>query len=420
MVSARKNYEAGLEDCRVLDLADDRGAFCGRMLGDFGADVIKIEPVSGDPSRQVGPFYHNAAGPDNSLYWYTLNTNKRGITLDIEKPEGQEIFKSLVGSANIVIESFSPGYMARLGLGYDSLRQIKGDIIMTSISPYGQDGPYSQYQSCDLVADAMSGFMYMIGDPDRAPLRIGQPQLYMHAGGQAGAATFIAYHHWENTGEGQYIDVSMHGAITPGTFNAVGFWDLLRQILPRSGPYRQGMSQTSKQLELWECKDGFVVFILLGGVTGARTNQRLVEFMAEENQAPPLLREMDWDKFDQANADPAFIERIDKGFASFFMAHTMQELFAGAKKYKIMLTSVSTPKEIMECPQLEARQFWQQVNHPVWGQFGFPGSPAQVSSGPLGVRRNAPRLGEHNEDVYLKELGLAPARIAALKEARVI
>ncbi len=407
--------------CRVLDLTDDKGAFCGRILGDLGADVVKIEPPEGDPSRKIGPFYKKATPPENSLYWYNLNASKRGITLNLKKKEGRELFKALVKTANIVIESFKIGYMKRIGLGYNSLTKIKPDIIMTSVSPYGQDGPYSAYPTSDIVAQAMSGFMFMIGDPGLPPLRISVPQAYLHAGGQASVATLIAYYYWENTGEGQYIDACVHGGMTGTTFNAAGFWDLRKQILQRSGPYRQGMSTTSQQLELWKCKDGFVAFILLGGGTGAKTNQRLVEWMAEENMAPPHLLSMDWNKFDQASASAEYIASIDQPISEFFMAHTMAELDAGAVERKIMLTSVSTPKEIVEFPQLKARDFWQTIERPGWkDSFKFPGPPLKFSEGYYGWRRHAPLLGEHNREIYAHELGLSPSRLSALKEAQVI
>ncbi|HXX59534.1 MAG TPA: CoA transferase [Dehalococcoidales bacterium] len=413
-------YERGLEGCRVLDLADERGAYCGRMLADFGADVVKIEPVTGDLSRNTSPLYENKAGADNSFYFYSLNMNKRGITLNLEDVKGRELFKKLVKSADIVIESFKPGYLAGLGLDYANLKKIKPGLVMTSITPYGQDGPYKDYESSDLVADAMSGWMYMIGDPDRAPLRVGVPQIYLHAGGQAVMATLIAYEFQQTTGKGQYVDVAIHGVITSATFNALGFWELRNQILPRSGPYRQGMSQTTKQQELWKCKDGFVAFILIGGSMGSRQNKRLVEWMVELNEAPDLLREMDWDTFDQANADPAFIASLDEAISSVFMKHTMEEIFDAAKKFKIMLTPINTPGQIMDCPQLAARETWQKVTHPDWGEFMVAKAPPHVSSGSLGFIRHAPRLGEHNHDIYAKELKIGTAEMVSLKEAKVI
>jgi len=414
------NYERGLEGLRVLDLSDDRGAYCGRILADFGADVVKIEPVTGDPSRKIGPFYKNKSGPDNSFYFYHLNMNKRGITLNLESTKGKDLFKQLVKSATIVIESYRPGYLAKLGLDYQSLQKVKSDIILTSVTPYGQDGPYSAYDSSDLVADAMSGWMYTIGDPDRSPVRVGVPQVYMHTGGQAAMATLVAHSFWEATGNGQHVDVAVHGAISQANFNAVSFWDLRKFVLPRSGPYRQGMSQVTKQLELFECKDGFIAFLLIGGALGSPTNKGLVKWMTELNETPKTFKETNWDSFDQATAPPAVIAALDKDLSSFFIKHTMDEIFKAGQKYRMMITPVNTPKQIMECPQLEVQQYWQTVKHPEWGEFKVGNCPPRVSTGSLGFIRHAPKLGEHNTEIFTKELKVKAAEMAELKKAGII
>jgi len=413
--------ETALEGCRVLDLTDDRGALCSKIFGDLSADVIKIEPPHGDPSRNIGPFYNNTPHPENSIYWFSLNTNKRGITLDLKKAEGQELFKSLVKTANIVVESLEVGYLKGLGLGYHELRGIKPDIIMTSVSPFGQDGPYRDYTISDLVAQAMSGFMYMIGDPDRPPVRISVPQAYLHAGGQAAAATSIAYYYWLTSGEGQYIDVAIHGSMTATTLNAVQFWDLRQQLLERSGPYRQGLSTSSQQLELWQCKDGYVAFTVIAGVMGLRTNENTVKWMAEEGMATDHLRNMDWNTFDQAKATGESVRMIEKPIQNFFMAHTMKELYEGAVKRGIMLTPVATPKEILEDPHLASRNFWEKVTHPKWGKtFFFPGPAARLSLTPCTLRRRAPMLGEHNEEIYTEELGISRDRLKIMLEEGII
>ncbi|MFC1982287.1 CaiB/BaiF CoA transferase family protein [Chloroflexota bacterium] len=413
--------ETALDGCRVLDLTDDKGALCGKILGDLGADVIKVEPPQGDSARYIGPFYNNIIDPEFSLYWFSLNTNKRGITLDIETEEGCKLLESLVKGAGIVIESFDAGYMDKLGLGYGSLKKIKPDIIVTSISAYGQDGPYSTYKTCDLVAQAMSGFMYMIGDPDRPPVRISMPQAYLHAGGQAAAATSIAYYYWQTTGEGQSVDVPIHGSMMGTVLNAVPFWDLGHQLIQRSGPFRQGLSASSQQRELWRCKDGFVAFIVIAGVMGLRTNENTVKWMAEENMAPAHLVNMDWGTFDQAKATSESVAQIEEPIQNFFLTHTMSELYDGARERGIMLTPIATPREIIECPHLEARGFWQKVEHPKWGEtFLFPGPPAKLSATPSVLRRRAPMLGEHNVEIYVDELGISQARLTSLREARIV
>ncbi len=189
---------------RVLDLADDRGLLCGKILADMGADVIKIEPPGGDPARRIGPFYGDDPDPEKSLYWFAYNTNKRSITLNLEDNEGQQIFKDLVKTADFVTESFDPGYMAGLGLGYSDLEKINSRIIMVSITPFGQTGPYVEhkYRYNDMIVWALSGFMHPNGDPDRAPTQITFPQAYLHGGAEAATAAMAAHYARETFGEG--------------------------------------------------------------------------------------------------------------------------------------------------------------------------------------------------------------------------
>ena len=165
-----------LSPYRVLDLTDEKGVVCGRILGDFGANVIKVEKPGGDPCRNIGPFYHDIPHPEKSLFWFAYNANKRGITLNIESVDGKEIFKKLVQSADVVVESFPPRHMDSLGLGYSELSRVNQNIIMTSISPFGQTGPYSEFKGPDLITWSIGGMTQVSGDPDRQPVRVSFPQ----------------------------------------------------------------------------------------------------------------------------------------------------------------------------------------------------------------------------------------------------
>ena len=188
-----------LSPYRVLDLAEDECMLCAKILGDFGADVIKIEPPGGSPTRNTGPFYHDIPDPEKSLTWFFLGLNKIGITLNLETADGREIFKRLVKTADFVVESFEPGHMPSLGLGYQELEKIKPDIIMTSITPFGQSGPYAHYKVTDIVGVALSGMMWLYGEADRAPVRIPAPQFYLQGGLQAATGTMVAHYHRELT-----------------------------------------------------------------------------------------------------------------------------------------------------------------------------------------------------------------------------
>jgi benzylsuccinate CoA-transferase BbsE subunit len=180
---------------RVLDLTDDKGFFCAKILGDLGADVLKIERPGGDPARKAGPFYKDDPDPEKNLNWFAYNLNKRGITLDIEKEAGRALFKKLVERADFVIESFPVGYLEGLGLGYKTLSALRPRLILTSISPFGQTGPYKDYVGSDLIGMAMGGLAYITGNAGESPVRISFPQAYLLASAEAAAATMIAHYH---------------------------------------------------------------------------------------------------------------------------------------------------------------------------------------------------------------------------------
>jgi len=183
-----QNEEGMLTPYRVLALTDEKGLMCGKIMGDLGADVIKIEKPGGDPARNIGPFYQDKIDPEKSLFWFTLNTSKRGITLDIETTDGQDIFKRLLKTADFVVESLPPGHMDKLGLGYSALEKLNPGIIMISITPFGQTGPYKDFKGPDMVMWAMGAgpFMRTFDSADREPFRVSHhSQSYFHAGTEA-------------------------------------------------------------------------------------------------------------------------------------------------------------------------------------------------------------------------------------------
>ena len=412
--------EAALEGFRALDLTDYNGFLCGRMLGDLGVDVIKVEPPGGEPSRRIGPFYKGILDPEKSLYWFAYNANKRGITLNIETADGQEIFKRLVKTAHFVIESFPVGYMDKLGLGYSSLSQINPGIILTSITPFGQTGPYSSYKASDIVVMAMSGLMYLCGDPDRPPNRISFPQANLFAAADAAACTLIAHYYRQTTGEGQWVDSAMQQATFPTTMNAPPYWELNKVILKRVGPLRTGLSSGVVQRQIWPCKGGYVSFPVYGGVLGASTNRSLTEWLDSEGMADDFLRGIDWDNFDMGQVTQEDWDHTSNLLMSFFQSHTVQELYEEALKRNIMIYPVSTPKDLAENVQLKAREYWFPVEHPELGEtILYPGASVKASLTPIQIRRRAPLIGEHNHEIY-KELGLSEEELTLLKQGAVI
>ena len=404
----------------ALDLTDDKGFLCGRILGDLGCDVIKVEPQGGDPSRRIGPFYRDIPDPEKSLYWFAYNANKRGITLNIESEDGKEIFKKLAKKAHFVIESYPPGYMDSLDLGYSSLSQINPATILTSITPFGQTGPYKDYKAPDIVGMAMSGLMYLCGDPDRPPVRISFPQAYLHAGAEAAVDTLIAHYHRQKSGEGQWVDVSMQQAALLATFNAVPFWELNQVVLRRSGAWRTGLTTAVLQRQIWPCKDGYVCFPVMGGPTGAKTNRRLADWMDKEGMSDNFLRGIDWDNFDMAGITQEVWDHMERLIIKFFQAYTKQELYDKSLEWGSMVYPVATTKEIIGNKQLESREYWLPVEHPELGEaIVYPGAAVKVSLAPMVIRRRAPLIGEHNEEVYEK-LGFSRDDLVILRQVGVI
>jgi len=411
-----EKMEGMLSACRVLDLTDEKGLMCGKIMGDLGADVIKIEKPGGDPARNIGPYYHDEENPEKSLYWFAVNTSKRGITLDIEATEGQDIFRRLVKSADFVVESFSPGYMDGLGLGYSNLEKLNPGIIMVSITPFGQTGPYKDYRSSDLVlwATGAGPCMRSFGDYDRPLFRISQhPQTYFHAGTEAVVGALTALYYRGTSGEGQHVDVSIQDCMS---FFPVGDWDLNRRYRPR------GASPLPVNVRhIWPCKDGYVMWRYTGGPNAVRHSIPLVNWMAEEGMADEWLKNFDWENFSHFTTTQDVIDRMEEQTINFFMTHTKLEMMTGAIKHRIMLYPLAAANDIVESPQLAARDFWIDVDHPELGALiKYPGPWANASETPPTISRRAPLVGEHNEDVYVKELGISAESLAELQQAGVI
>lgn len=420
MVDDQQTAQSLLEHYRVLDLTDEKGFLCGKILGDLGADVLKIERPGGDPSRNIGPFYQDEPHPEKSLYWFAFNNNKRGLTLDIEDSSGQEIFKRLVKAADFVIESFPPGYMKNLGLDYSILSNINPGIIMVSITPFGQDGPYSTYKGPDIVSWAMSGMMNLCGEIDRPPVRISFPQTYLHAATHAATGAMIALYWREVSGEGQYVDVSIREAATIALMNSFSFWDLNKVSLRRAGVFRIGLSSNAPQRVSWPCRDGYVGFTIFGGSLGASTNQALTEWMDSEGMAPDYLKR-DWTTFDLASIAAEELEQIMKPIGEFFKCHTKAELWEGARKRGMQFYPVNDIEDIVEDPQLQSRDFWVQVEHPELDTtITYPGPFIKLSETPCHIWRRAPLIGEHNVEIYQGELGLSQGELSVLKQKCII
>ena len=412
----RESRDLPLSPYRVLDLTNDTGYFCGKILADLGADVIKVEPPGGDPGRDVGPFFRDVPDKEKSLFFFAYNTNKRSITLNIETRDGKEIFERLVKSADFVIESFSPGYMDRLGLGYPVLEKMNPRVIMVSISPFGQTGPRKDWKGSDIVGIAMGGLSHITGSPDRPPARVCVDQAHMMAGGQGAMGAMIAHYYREATGKGQYVDTSTQESVVPSALTVPQAWDLQKFIWPREGAF---MSRARKRVRhLWPCKDGYIAWRLFTGGLGVKTRS-LVDWMKSQGKAGELA-EINWQELDLLTVPEEKFYHWQELFGEFFKAHTKAQLCGEALARGIVLIPASTPKDLLADPQLEARDYWEEVEHPEMGTtLTYPGALYKSSEIKWEFRR-APLMGEHNREIYEGELGFTKERLAAMKQSGII
>ncbi len=424
--------ETLLGDIRVLDLTDQKGVYCTKLLADLGADTIKIEKPGGDPMRRVGPFFHDESDPEKSLYWFQFNTSKRGITLNLETADGREILKQLVGSADVVVETFPPGHLAEVGLGYSVLRQLNPGLVLTSITPFGQTGPHRDFKGSDLIAQAMGGLMYLAGFPEDPPHKLHGSQAYHSASVQAAVGTMVALYARELTGTGQHVDVSLQESVLMAQETAMQYYDLRKEITRRSAteaPRLPGIG-------LYPCKDGHIWSFVIPG-TGAGWDV-IVDWMDTEGMAGDL-KGPEWEEVFRLvgdlralvalAADPETLgnflaksAHVNEMLATFIMSHTKKEIYEAAASRLVMMVPAQNTKDLVESRQLKALGYFADVEHPELGmRLRYPGAPYyHISDAPWRVSRRAPLIGEHNSEIYEGELGYSSEQTAALKREGII
>lgn len=412
--------EASLFPYRILDLSNEWGLLCGKILADMGADVIKIEPPGGDKARNTGPFFHNSNKPRESLFWLAFNTNKKSITLNIEAGEGKDILRQLIKTADFIIESFAPGYMTRLGLSYEELSKINPRIIMVSVSPFGQKGPFADYKATDLTVTALGLLLNECGERDRAPVQVGFPQSYGNAGTDAALGAMVAHYHRQLTGEGQHVDVSaMESVIWPASEVMPEFF-ILGTNSRRVG--KAFVRPNGLRLPvIWKCKDGYISYLLLGGRPGARANRGITELLIKDNICPDYLAEKDWAQWDFDSTTEEELESITGPFGEYFERHTKEEIFADTVARGISCYPVTDARDVLEEPQSQARNYWVNVEHDeLKATIAYPGPFALFSEAPIKPYRRAALPGEHNKDIYETGLGYDSSEIERLKSKKII
>jgi crotonobetainyl-CoA:carnitine CoA-transferase CaiB-like acyl-CoA transferase len=385
----------------------------------MGADVVKIEPPGGDPARGLGPFIDDIPDRNRGLWWFAFNTSKRGITLDLEPEDGRALFKRMVGKADFVIESFMPGYLDSLGLGYSVLKAIKPDVILTSITPFGQTGPYKDFEAPDLILMAAGGFMAENGYPDSPPIRMSVDQAYHHGGIYGAAATLTAHWGRTRTGKGQHIDVCIQECLALMFDPPIQEWIMMR----RDGTNRVGPMMWRGKVLLrlvWKCKDGYATWRLFTGQPVGRRTHKIIDW-AEEDGLQTGLKGFRWELVDMLSITQEQLDQWDKVFHAFFEAHTKEQLVQGALKRNMMIYPVNTIADALRHYHFAARQFYADVEHPELERtFKYPGPFWKSHGAPWRTKGRAPLVGEHNVEFYGKELGLSPQDLSALRAAGVI
>lgn len=368
---------------RVLDLTQGiAGPACTKMLADWGADVIKVEePGEGDAARQWGPFADDQEDPDHGLTFLYLNAGKRSVTLNLAAPGAQPALEDLVRWADIVVESYAPATAERLGVTYERMSVVRPDVIMVSISSFGHEGPYRDYESSSLVEYALSGVMYHTGAYDREPLVHGTPQGEYIAGINAANGALAALLEREMSGDGQHVDVAIAECLsmmlTAQELSAYAYAGGVPRRTPASAI---GINQ------IMECADGYVVPIAM----------RNWEMFAAFLEAPEFLEDRFLDvteRFRRGDEVTAIAERsiADRG---------RYELFHGAQALGLSFGIVQDTADVAACPQLEARDYWTEIDHPEAGHLRYPGSPFRPSRSLPAAPRPAPALGQHNREVF--------------------
>lgn len=392
-----------LEGIKVLDLSRVlAGPYCTMMLGDLGADVIKVErPGEGDETREWGP--PDAAG--ESAYYLCVNRNKRGITVDLKAPEGREIIKKLAARSDIIIENYKVGTLARLGLGYEDIKKINPGIIYCSITGFGQYGPYKDRPGYDFIIQGMGGIMSITGDPDGPPMKVGVAIVDITAGLFACSSILAALYYREKTGLGQYIDISLLDSVVAWLAN-VGSNYLISGELPK----RYGNAHPNiVPYEPFQAKDGVWIALGVGNDRQWRDFCRLagLEHLADD----PRFATNPQRVIHRKELIPIIAEKMKE--------RTSDEWLEELDKLKIPCGPINTLDRVFSDPQVQARGMVAEVPHPKAGKVKLVASPMKFSLTPCIVERHPPLLGEHTEEV-LKELGYSDDEIKSLREKGVI
>jgi crotonobetainyl-CoA:carnitine CoA-transferase CaiB-like acyl-CoA transferase len=420
-VSEGQPLPGSLAGLRILELADETGQFCGKLLGDLGADVVKIEPPGGERNRHVGPFLDDIPHPERSLSFWYYNTSKRGITLNLETADGRRLFRRLAATSDVILETFRPGFLASLGLDYDSLSLQNPRLIMCSLTPFGQTGPWRDYLSSDLLHMAAGGEMASSGydqadAPNAPPIAPGGGNAWHMGGHFAYMAIMAALVYRTVAGQGQYIDTSIHEACALTTEAAIANYIYRGEVVRRQTGRHHAAGPTPRTQ--FRAKDGTYVCALVGGRLNPKYIGELADLLDSYGMAGDLR--------DPKYKDPAVIAAntshiIDDLVANFIASLPAEEVYHAAQDRGFTWGVVRAPEALLDDAHLHDRGFWKEVEHPELGRsFVYPGEAAIYNGSPWRISRRAPLIGEHNIEIFGDELGLSSGELSILAENRVI
>ena len=394
---------------RVLDLSDERGLFCSRILAELGADVVHVEPPGGSPARHRGTHAGDGGDPDRSITWWAMARDTRSVALDLDDPAARRSFERLVSGADILIESADPGHWEQRGLGYDSLSAHNPRLVWVSITPFGPDGPKASYASTDLIVQAASGAMTLTGSADRRPLRAAGVPAWTHAGAEAAGGALIALREAQHSGRGQRVEVSAQRATNlTAQFSlpaaAVGH----RRITRAGGFSLQGVDFPF----IWETADGYVSLTLAIDPLNKPFLDRLLAFMVEEGHGAEGVTDRDWvahlRRIRSGDGPKEDLAALRDAVGAFVVTKTKADLFAAALDRKLLLVPVADFDDLYESVQLQHRRFWTSERLPDGTDALLPDHLVRSTISPERRRRSAPTVGAHTEEVLAEPVAEPP------------
>jgi crotonobetainyl-CoA:carnitine CoA-transferase CaiB-like acyl-CoA transferase len=394
-----------LDDLKVLDLTHYvAGPYCTKLFADLGAEVWKIEPPGrGDPCRGIGPFPGDRSHPERSGLFLYLNTGKKSVTLDLRSEQGKELFLELAREADVLVESFKPGVIGRMGLDYETLKGLNPSLVMTSISSFGQSGPYRDYEVTEIGLHALSGLMHVAGEPGREPLKKGGNFAQYHGSLNGFVATMSALFYRNMTGEGQHVDVSIAESFVAINGRPLKIYAYTGEIASR-----EGVQARAWPSGFYLCQDGYVAFSPTQGRDWWTDFVEMVDI--------PEMRD---ERFTTKEGRAENAEELDAYFTVWLVEHTKEEVYRLSQEHRIPSGYLCDAQDLLDSPQFQARGFYAEVDHPEAGGQMLPGLPFKVSSH-QGKGNRAPLLGEHNEEVLCGVLGLSKADLGALKDVGTV